>query len=411
MTPEEILNDIKESKLGLIDIIHQKSLALLSKDEELKINAFRFVDVFPSLRSSSEVSKILRAYLSEPLNRTYPILGKLLILSTMPGVSLITKSLVSCGITILASRVIAGRTAKDAISKLQKILDHGQGFTVDLLGEYCVSENEAEIYKDRYLEVLNSLSKKFRMTSDRPGVPLCISVKLSALYSQTDYLNFDKSVEVISSRAKEIVTRAEEVGAQVYIDAEDTATNQIIYAVFEKLFCEDCPKIKYPGIVLQCYLKDSTSTFNRLKEMAIKRGSPIAVRLVKGAYWDVERALAIQNGFEIPVFETKRETDKNFEVLSDKLVENSEYFMPGFAGHNVQSLSYGINLAKRKGIDFEVQTLYGMADSLSNALSKRGVFVRQYVPIGELIPGMGYLVRRLVENTSNEGFLRSLWDV
>lgn len=411
MTPEEILKDIKESRRSFLDKIHQKSLSMLSKDEELKLSAFRFVDVFPSLRSGREVARILRSYLGAPLSRNYPLLAKLLYLGTLPGLSAITKFIASKSISVMAGKVIAGRTAKDAIPKLKRILDSGQGFTVDLLGEYCVSEKEAENYKLRYLEVLNSLSSTFKEKSSRPGFPLCISVKLSALYSQTDYLNFDKSVEVISSRAREIVELAERVGAQVYFDAEDTATNQIVYAVFERLFVSELPQVKFPGIVLQCYLKDSLNTFERLKNMVERRGSPIAVRLVKGAYWDVERALAIQNGFEIPVFETKRETDRNFEILAEKLVQNSALFLPGFAGHNVYSLSYGIRIAREKGIDFEVQTLYGMADSLSLALTKRGVFVRQYVPVGELVPGMGYLVRRLVENTSNEGFLRSLWDV
>ena len=39
-------------------------------------------------------------------------------------------------------------------------------------------------------------------------------------------------------------------------------------------------------------------------------------------------------------------------------------------------------------------------------LKSLGHRVRIYTPYGELLPGMAYLVRRLLENTSNDSFLR-----
>jgi RHH-type proline utilization regulon transcriptional repressor/proline dehydrogenase/delta 1-pyrroline-5-carboxylate dehydrogenase len=57
--------------------------------------------------------------------------------------------------------------------------------------------------------------------------------------------------------------------------------------------------------------------------------------------------------------------------------------------------------------DFEFQMLYGMADELKQALVGLGYRVRVYVPYGETLPGMAYLVRRLLENTSGQTILDS----
>ncbi|NCN95699.1 MAG: bifunctional proline dehydrogenase/L-glutamate gamma-semialdehyde dehydrogenase, partial [Bdellovibrionales bacterium] len=77
---------------------------------------------------------------------------------------------------------------------------------------------------------------------------------------------------------------------------------------------------------------------------------------------------------------------------------------------NVRSLASALSYAKQKGIDpkaLEVQMLYGMAEPIKTAMIKKNLRVREYATVGELIPGMAYLVRRLLENTSNESFLRS----
>jgi RHH-type proline utilization regulon transcriptional repressor/proline dehydrogenase/delta 1-pyrroline-5-carboxylate dehydrogenase len=38
-------------------------------------------------------------------------------------------------------------------------------------------------------------------------------------------------------------------------------------------------------------------------------------------------------------------------------------------------------------------------------MAARGFRVRAYCPVGDLVAGMAYLVRRLLENTSNDSFL------
>src|SRR5205814_1199764 len=134
----------------------------------------------------------------------------------------------------------------------------------------------------------------------------------------------------------------------------------------------------------------------------------VTVRLVKGAYWDYETVIASQRDWPVPVFSHKTETDANFEKLSLYLLENEDAVTGAFGSHNVRSVAHALAQAERLGVDrraFEFQVLYGMGEALRAALLQLGCRVREYCPVGELLPGMAYLVRRLLENTSNEGFL------
>jgi RHH-type proline utilization regulon transcriptional repressor/proline dehydrogenase/delta 1-pyrroline-5-carboxylate dehydrogenase len=165
----------------------------------------------------------------------------------------------------------------------------------------------------------------------------------------------------------------------------------------------------YPGIVIQAYAKNAADRVGEMLAFAENRGAPIAIRLVKGAYWDMERVISAQNHWDFPLFEEKRLSDASYEHLSRVLLDNTHLCLPAFGSHNIRSLSHACCYAESKGLtnkDFEIQVLYGMAEPIAQAFANRGYLTRMYVPLGELLPGMGYLVRRLLENTSNESFLR-----
>src|SRR6202040_1882318 len=117
-----------------------------------------------------------------------------------------------------------------------------------------------------------------------------------------------------------------------------------------------------------------------------------------------------QKTWEVPVYLSKHETDANNERITRLLLDDRSLVFPAIASHNVRSISHAASYARKLDIhpaDFEFQMLYGMATPIRRALVKLGYRVREYCPIGELVPGMAYLVRRLLENTSNEGFLRA----
>jgi RHH-type proline utilization regulon transcriptional repressor/proline dehydrogenase/delta 1-pyrroline-5-carboxylate dehydrogenase len=161
--------------------------------------------------------------------------------------------------------------------------------------------------------------------------------------------------------------------------------------------------------VLQAYLRDSPEQLERILEWArgCGRTPPVQVRLVKGAYWDHELVQARQHGWPAPVFEVKAECDRNFEALTVTLLDARPAVRVAVASHNLRSVAHAIAYNRLSGgedRDLELQVLRGLGDELQDALASRGFRVRTYCPVGDLIAGMAYLVRRLLENTSNQSF-------
>src|SRR5204862_2310616 len=138
------------------------------------------------------------------------------------------------------------------------------------------------------------------------------------------------------------------------------------------------------------------------------RKPPLVIRLVKGAYWDHEIVEASQHGWQAPVFDVKADCDRNFEELTRRLLDARPAVRVAIGSHNLRSVSHAIAYNRHIGgddRDLEVQVLRGLGDELQHALAKQGFRVRVYCPVGDLVAGMAYIVRRLLSNTSNESFL------
>ena len=386
---------------------------------EFKVNMFRLIDVLLSLKSSRAISEHISEYLSGAGKEIHPIIGWAT--KVQPGSLRGHLTSFACikGIEQMASQFIVGASPAKALRALKKIRSRKLCFTVDLLGEFSVSEREASVYVDRYLDALTTFQRAIPqwkeaepLIAGHPGEssPVCISVKLTALYSQCSPLNAKRSVEVLSERLGIIAQEAKRCGALLYVDAEDSGSNGIIYDTFERVFgTGELKSYPYPGIVIQAYAKESQSVVERMLAFANKRGAPIAVRLVKGAYWDFETITSQINGWNSPLFSKKESSDAQYEHLSRILIDNHTLCLPAFGSHNVRSLSHACCYAEHRGLekkDFELQMLFGMADPIADTFTKEGYLVRLYAPLGDLLPGMGYFVRRLLENTSNESFLR-----
>lgn len=416
----ELFNVLKKSSHNLFDPnnLTEKFLSWGMKDEELKIALFRFVDVLANLSDASSVIRHVQEYF-EPLRGKVPdLLLKGLSISPDSLTSKVISRAIQQQIKYVAKRFIVGDSASNALDTLKKLNQKEIAFTVDLVGESAVSEFEANIYKNSYLDLINTLTEKCKnwtvpqhISNHRNGPNLInISVKLSALYSQAKPVATNYSVNKIIEKLHEILAAAKAKNAFVYLDMEDCAFTEITLEVFKKILLlpefKDYPKF---GIVLQAYLKRTEADLIDLTEWLKKRNTPIGIRLVKGAYWDSETILAKQQGWDVPVWQVKSSSDANYEKLSSILLDHHQLIVPAFASHNVRSLAFAIKSAEARKIppsNFEIQTLYGMADPIKFELIKRGYLVRDYCPIGDLIPAMGYLVRRLLENTANEGFLK-----
>ena len=237
-----------------------------------------------------------------------------------------------------------------------------------------------------------------------------LSLKITSLYSQIDPLDFDGSVTAVKDLVRPIFRKAVQTGAALTLDLEQFRFRDLTLAVFTSLLDEEeFRDYRDPGIVLQAYLRDADRDLARLVAWAREHGRPFNLRLVKGAYWDYETVIAAQEGWPVPVFTHKPDTDAMYEKLTRQMLEAVDVVRPAFASHNVRSLAVAVETARELGLarnGFELQMLHGMGDPIKAAVRSLGLRVREYAPVGELIPGMAYLVRRLLENTANDSFLR-----
>ncbi len=390
------------------------------KDPAFKIQLFRFIDVFPMLRTSALVHDYLTDYLSQP-GVTLP-----------PGMDLglkmgrlakgIEAKFISNRITAMASNFMAGTDAASALAYLQKLWNEGVAFSVDLLGEACVSSEEVAAYQRRYLDLIETLPAAVakwpanpRLETDYLGpIPRTnVSIKISSLCARTDPIDFQGSLNALAESLRPILEAAKKRNVLVNFDMEQFALKDLTLSLFERC----CESIDFPaGLAVQAYLRTGVEDIQRVIGWAKRSGRQVTVRLIKGAYWDYETINSERMDWPVPVWSDKRETDACFERMAQRIVEEMPR-KPGEGGvklatgsHNIRSIAFILAQLEKHGLPesaYEAQKLSGMGDQLRFALSQRGMRIREYAPVGEMIPGMAYFVRRLLENTSNQSWLRA----
>jgi RHH-type proline utilization regulon transcriptional repressor/proline dehydrogenase/delta 1-pyrroline-5-carboxylate dehydrogenase len=389
-------------------------------DESVKVQMFRFVDVLPMLHSHEAVTRHLQEYFDE-VRSQLPLAVRLGLEISQPN-SVLGKALAlnaRSNATRMSQRFIAGAKVEEVLAAVTKLRKQGFAFTLDLLGEATTSERDADAYQQSYLNLIEGMATEVQSWSEVPrldrdhegSIPrVNLSLKLSALYSQFRPIDVAGTAEYVKGRLRPLLRAAREHDAYIHVDMEQYAYKDLTFQIFKEILMEDefrdFPDV---GIVVQAYLPDAQKDTEDLLAWAEKRGTPIWIRLVKGAYWDYETIMAQARGWPVPVYQQKWESDANFERLTRFLMENYRWLRPALGSHNLRSLSHGIACAKHLGVPegaFELQMLYGMGGDQAQLLADRGQRVRIYTPFGELIPGMAYLVRRLLENTSNDSFLR-----
>jgi len=389
------------------------------RDPALKADLFRLVDALPALRSSTQIARHAREYLLAD-ERSLPTGLTLALRATKnPLAASLSAFIIRQNVRQMAGRFIVGKDARQARTKLKKLWDQGFGFTIDLLGEATMSESESAIYAQRYddlIEYLPGETAKWKVSPilDRgPAGPIPranISLKLSAMDHLLDAADPDGGVERLLKRVRPLLLRAKQQSAFINFDLEQWHLHEITYRLFERV-CLDPEFVSWPhlGIVVQSYLKTANDDIDRLLNLAKNRSTPLTVRLVKGATWDFEVIHARLHGYPCPVHTQKSHTDAAYEQITSRLFENRSILDIAIASHNLRSLCSAMACAEHFNLkpgDFELQMLYGMAEPERNLLRDLGHRIRIYAPAGDLITGMAYLVRRLLENTANSSFLK-----
>ncbi len=396
-----------------------RAIDLAARDRELRAALFRFVDVVPACRSVDEIARHLSSFLSELPEAPPPIAATLRMSHTRAGRAALGAAAAG-GVKHMAHRFIVGEDPRAALGVLRGLWARGVATSVDLLGEATVTPAEADAYASRCRAALREIAGAASHWPPQPVLerdsrgPLPranVSVKVSAL---TPLLRPDapeRGRDDAARRLRPLMREAHRLGAHIHVDMESLDSREAVLELVLALLDE--PEFRAgpsAGLVLQAYLRDSPEQLETILEWAhsCPRQAPLQVRLVKGAYWDHELVQAQQHGWPAPVFEVKAECDRNFESLTRGLLTARPTVRVAIASHNLRSVAHAIAASRQGGgedRDLELQVLRGLGDELQDALAAHGMRVRTYCPVGDLVAGMAYLVRRLLENTANESFL------
>ncbi|NUQ65505.1 MAG: bifunctional proline dehydrogenase/L-glutamate gamma-semialdehyde dehydrogenase [Pirellulales bacterium] len=418
----ELLDDARRRRSGLLSpqFWSDQLMQWAMRAPAFKVQLFRFVDVFPMLKTPEQVHAYLVDYLTQP-GVTLPSTMELGLKAGSLAKGVLAKTIAN-RITALAGNFIAGGDPETAIPKLLRRWSEGIALSVDLLGEACVSRVEADAYRGRYLAIIDRLADATARWPANPhletdhvaGLPRAnVSIKITSLAARVDPIDFSGCLDELTEALRPILEAARRFNVFINFDMEQSALKELTIALFQRC----CEQFDFPaGLAMQAYLRSGEDDARRMIEWAKRSGRQVAVRLVKGAYWDYEVIHAEEKGWPVPVWTAKHACDACFERMAERFVEA----MPRQAGeagvklalgsHNVRSIAHTLALLEEHDLPqraVEFQMLYGMADPLKAAMVDRGLRVREYVPIGEMIPGMAYLVRRLLENTSNQSWLRA----
>ena len=399
--------------------LDDKAMEMASRDAELKAALFRLVDVTPATRSLDDLARHLSEYL-EDVDEKPPSLDVAMKMAGNPAGRRALGAAAATGVRRMGHRFIVGATPKDAVPVLRGLWNDGVASTVDLLGEATVTTAEADRYAERCADALEVLAGSYARLPERPHLErdsvgvlprANVSVKVSAL---TPLLRPD-APEIgrvdAAARMRPLLAQARDLGAHLHVDMESLdsmeATLDLVFGLLEEAEFATAPST---GIVLQAYLRESPDMLDRILAWAEANPErpPLVIRLVKGAYWDHEVIEARQHGWAAPVFEDKAACDRNYEELTRRLLDARPLVRVAIASHNLRSVSHAIAYDQATGGkpgDLEFQILRGLGDDLARALASFDLRVRAYCPVGDLVAGMAYLVRRLLENTANESFL------
>jgi RHH-type proline utilization regulon transcriptional repressor/proline dehydrogenase/delta 1-pyrroline-5-carboxylate dehydrogenase len=399
---------------GRARALEDRGMELLSRDPQLRAALFRLVDVAPACTGRRDIASHLASLLGEVERPRAPV-GAARRASLQPATRGAVGSVAGLAVHRMAKRFIVGRGPEDAVPALERLWRAGAAASVDLLGEATVTAAEADRYARRCDEALRTLAAAARQWPRRslleadsagPLPRVNLSVKVSALTPRVRAEAPELGVADAADRLRRLLRTARDHGAHLHVDMESMDSRELVTELVLQLLAEpefrDGPSA---GTVLQAYLRDADEQLDRLLDGS-GRSTPLTIRLVKGAYWEHETVEARQHGWAAPVYETKADSDRSFERLTRRLLAARPAVRVAIASHNVRSLAHAIAHGG-DARDLELQVLRGLGDDLQAALTGMGLRVRTYCPVGDLVAGMSYLVRRLLENTSNDSFLLS----
>ncbi len=430
----QLVQKVSAYRSNLMEHLTNFALKLTADFALFRVHLLKFVAILPSLDhdyKGKEVKRMLlealRRLLSDsqalrqagrhgvegPIPAFYQWGLQFVYWLTLPIPSSLLANIVRFKIKFMAKRFIAGTDIQTADSALQGLLQSNRFFTVDQLGELVVSEKEADYYCDKVLELVDGMAQHVSETGKKNSAGILVanvSLKVSALCSDFRPEAFDYTYNLVAPRLKKILLRGREKQVFINIDAEHYHFRDLVFKIYEKALLETPELHDYDqtGIVVQAYLRDGLKHFYDILKCAQTRKLRMPIRLVKGAYWDAETIEGDAHNFPAPQFLNKCETDINFRLIAHEMLKHGQEVQLVIASHNIHDHVW-VEVVRKNFFAMapviEHQCLHMTYEALSTGMSQMGWPVRNYVPIGSLIMGMGYLVRRIMENSSQTGFL------
>ena len=325
---------------------------------------------------------------------------------TTPFIRLATKFTVKK----MAGRFVLGKTMGEALRRSEPAEREGYHYSFDMLGEAALTEKDAQFFFEAYQESITSLAPKCLSEDYRDNHG--ISIKLSAIHPRYEWTQRDRVLEELVDKVRTLSLMAKEANMGISIDAEEADRLELSLEVIKKVLSS--PELEGWdgfGIVVQAYGKSAPYVLDWLYHLASELDRKIAVRLVKGAYWDYEIKKAQLDGLvDFPVYTNKAGTDVSYLCCAKKLLSMTDRVYPQFAGHNAHTVSSILEFAKEDQA-FEFQRIHGMGESLHEIIkSRNNTKCRIYAPVGEHKELLPYLARRMLENGANSSFLNQLAD-
>jgi len=274
------------------------------------------------------------------------------------------------GLRFGAKRFVAGEQIAEAIEAVRELNRMGIVATLDHLGEFIFTEEEAVESAEYCVRTLDAIAAS--------GVKSNLSLKLTQL-------GLDISQELCLRNMRFIMDTAVRHGNFVRIDMEDYAHNAATLDIFAELRRDYGKAI---GVVIQAYLFKSEADIELLHQYQPN------LRLVKGAYKESQEV----------AFPEKEDVDRNYIRIIEQHLLNGDY--AAIASHDDKIINHVKQFVKEKGIpntQFEFQMLYGIRTQAQRELAEQGYTMRVYVPYGN--DWYGYFMRRLAERPANVGFV------
>lgn len=311
---------------------------------------------------------------------------------------------------IMGTQFVMGTTINKALNRATELEAKGFRYSYDMLGEGARTMADADRYFDSYMLAIKEigLAAKGKGPVNSPG----ISVKLSAIHPRYEFSHRDRVFNELVPRLKTLALAAKAYDIGFTVDAEEADRLDISLDIIEAVFSDkDLEGWEGFGLAVQAYQKRALHVIEWLRELTVRVGRKMMVRLVKGAYWDSEIKISQVEGYsDFPVFTRKPSTDVSYHACAQKLLSYRDSIYPQFATHNAYTVSTILELAQDRS-GFEFQKLHGMGDAMYEyVVTQDKVPCRIYAPVGEHSDLLAYLVRRLLENGANSSFVNNIVD-